>query len=442
MRSIRSRLLIGLLSGTLCCTLAAAFMLYRLADHEADEQSDLRLLQVAWALPLQLADATRIPVEPDTDDVVLAQVWDRQGLGIYVSEPAHALPRQPAPGYRTIAAKGERWRVYAELRGGYFVQVAQPIAVRKRIAAHMALRVLPPLLLLLPALAAMIGVVVGAALRPLERLAQAVRGRSASALQPFDTGGLPPELLPIVASLNSLLKKIDRAMSAQRNFVADAAHELRSPLTALKLQLQLAERAGDPAARADSFRKLHERLDRSTHLVEQLLTLARHEQTQTPPVRLPCDLLALAQTVVADHAILAETKGIDLGIAAGAAGMTAQVHVEGMKVMLSNLVDNALRYTQSGGQVDVAVGLEQGRPCLRVSDNGPGVPPAERARLFDRFYRPDGNALWGCGLGMSIVKNVVDDHGGEIELSTNAGDVGLVVTVRLPPDAGIGLDVK
>jgi two-component system OmpR family sensor kinase len=278
----------------------------------------------------------------------------------------------------------------------------------------------------------MIGLVVGAALRPLERLALAVRGRSASALQPLDTGGLPPELLPIAESLNSLLTKIDSAMSAQRNFVADAAHELRSPLTALKLQLQLAERAGDEAARAESFRKLHERLDRSTHLVHQLLTLARHEQTQAPPPRMRCDLLALAQTVVSDHAIHAETKGIDLGIADGASSMVAQVHVEGFKVMLSNLVDNALRYTQAGGQVDVAVGSEHGRPCLRVSDNGPGVPPDERARLFDRFYRPDGNALWGCGLGMSIVKNVVDGHGAEIELSSNPHGTGLVVTVRLP----------
>ncbi|NGZ84802.1 ATP-binding protein [Duganella aceris] len=435
MKSIRARLLIGLLSGTLLCTLVATFMLYRLADHEADEQSDLRLLQVAWALPLQMSDAVRIPVEPDFDDVVLAQVWNRDGARIYVSEPSHALPRQEATGYRTIAARGERWRVYAEVRAGYFVQVAQPIAVRKRVAAHMALRVMPPLLLLLPALAVMIWVVVGAALRPLERLAQAVRGRSASALQPLDTDGLPPELMPIAASLNSLLIKIDSAMSAQRNFVADAAHELRSPLTALKLQLQLAERAGDEAARAESFRKLHERLDRSTHLVQQLLTLARHEQTQAPPPRLPCDLLALAQTVVSDHAIHAETKGIDLGIAEDASSLVAQVHVEGFKVMLSNLVDNALRYTQAGGQVDVAVAREHGRACLRVSDNGPGVPPAERARLFDRFYRPDGNALWGCGLGMSIVKNVVDGHGAEIELSSNASGVGLVVTVRLPAAA-------
>ncbi|MFS2002248.1 ATP-binding protein [Duganella sp. CT11-25] len=432
MRSIRARLLIGLLIGALCCTLAAAFMLYRLADHEADEQSDIRLRQVAWALPLQMGDAVRVPVEPDSDDVVLVQVWNRQGAAVYVSEPAQALPRQPEPGYRTISSRGERWRVYAELRADYFVQVAQPIALRQRVAAHMALSVLPPLLLLLPALAVMIWVVVGTALRPLERVAQAVRGRSASALQPLDADGLPPELLPIVVSLNSLLAQIDSAMSAQRNFVADAAHELRSPLTALKLQLQLAERSSNQALRAESFRKLHERLDRSTHLVQQLLTLARHEQTQSPPPRLPCDLLALAQAVVSDHAIHAESKSIDLGIAAGAATVIAPAHAEGLQVMLNNLVDNALRYTQRGGQVDVAVELDQGRPCLRVSDNGPGVPEASRARLFDRFYRPDGNELWGCGLGMSIVKNVVDEHGAEIELSSNAGGIGLVVTVRLP----------
>lgn len=130
-----------------------------------------------------------------------------------------------------------------------------------------------------------------------------------------------------------------------------------------------------------------------------------------------------------------DSKGIDLGVDAAAASVAVQVRVDGMVVMLSNLVDNALRYTQRDGRVDVSAGTLDGRPYLRVADNGPGVPAAERVRLFDRFYRPDGNAVWGCGLGMSIVKSVADDHDAEVSLESNADGRGLVVTIRLPVDA-------
>ncbi|GJJ04351.1 two-component sensor histidine kinase [Duganella rhizosphaerae] len=431
MKSIRARLLAGLMFGTLCFTLVAGLMVYQRADHEADEQSDLRLRQVAWALPPHLGDGVQLPGDDDQDDAVLIQVWDRAGRPAYVSEPSQALPRQSLTGFGTITHQGERWRVYNESRSDYFMQIAQPFSVRERIAAKMALRIVPPLLVLLPALAALIWIVVGMALRPLEQVAQAVRGRSPGVLQPLETRGMPPELLPIVVALNGLLEKIDSAMAAQRSFIADAAHELRSPLTALKLQLQLAERAGSDEQRNVAFHRLHERLDRSTHLVHQLLTLARHEQHQALPTPVPTDVLALARQVVADHSILAENRGIDLGVAGSGEPLWVPVHPEGLSVMLSNLVDNAVRYTQPGGQVDVTAGMERGLACLRVADNGPGVPEAERGRLFDRFYRPDGNAVWGCGLGLSIVRNVVDGHGAEIELSSNGG-VGLVVSVYLP----------
>ncbi len=428
MRSIRTRLLVGLLFGTLVCTLAAAVLLYSLADHEADEQSDQRLRQMAWALPVQLGAGLRVPPEADADDRLLVQLWDARGTLVYTSGAGSALPRATRHGYSSVTFADARWRIYMEQRQNHQVQVSQPIAVRQRVAARMALRIAPPLLLLLPVMALLIWIVVGRSLRPLQRLTEAVRGRSPSVLQPLEDGGLPPELRPIVLALNSLLQKVDHAMSAQRTFVADAAHELRSPLTALKLQLQLAERADSDVLRETSFRKLHQRLDRSTHLVQQLLTLARQEQPRVP-LRTRCDMLELVRQVVADHAIYAESRRIDLGVDADALPLHATVQPEGMTVLLSNLVDNALRYTQPGGQVDVTVGLEQGKPYLRVLDNGPGVPVAERDRLFDRFYRPDGNAVWGCGLGMSIVKSVADAHDAVVRLDANPAGGGLMVTV-------------
>jgi two-component system OmpR family sensor kinase len=430
MRTIRTHLLLGLICGALGCVLAAAMLLYALADHEADEQSDQRLRQLAWSLPLQSPVAWRLPHEIDPDERFDVQAWDSAGRPVHITATAPVLPLTQPTGYAVVKFHGDRWRVYTDLVSDYHVQVSQPIKIRQRAAAHMALRIVPPLLLLLPAMAILIWVVVGRAMQPLERLTQAVRGRTPTALQPLEARGLPPELQPIVLALNALLAKVEQAIAAQRNFVADAAHELRSPLTALKLQLQLAERAPDDAARKSAFRKLHERLDRASHLVQQLMTLARQEQVVVP-AHVHCDLLKMARKVVADHAVYAESRQIALGVAAGTDTVCLHAHSEGLAIMLGNLVDNALRYTQVGGRVQVAVGLMHGQPYLEVADNGPGVPAASRDRLFDRFYRPDGNEVWGCGLGLSIVKSVADAHQATLALRAN-GDSGLVVTVTFP----------
>jgi len=428
MKTIRTRLLVGLISGMAVFILAAVGLLYARANHEVDEDSDQRLRQLAWWLPVQAAGKWRMPLEDSVDDRLDVHAWNAAHELVFHTEAGPMLPLPQPTGYVTVEHDGARWRVYSEVISGYAVQVSQPIAIRQRAAFYLTLRTAPPLLLLFPAMALLIWAVVGRALRPLEHLAQAVGGRSPKDLRPLATEGLSPELLPIVAALNCLLGQIEGAIAAQRNFVADAAHELRSPLTALKLQLRLAETAHEGLERKSAFRKLHERLDRATHLVQQLMTLARQEQG-TPPPRGRCDLLRLAQQTVADYSIYADSKQIDLGVSADAVDVCVHAHAEGLGIMLSNLVDNSLRYTQQGGQVDVRVGLQDGAPFLQVADNGPGVPEENRERLFDRFYRPDGNAVWGCGLGLSIVKSVADAHQIKLELGSN-GRRGLVVTAR------------
>jgi two-component system OmpR family sensor kinase len=341
------------------------------------------------------------------------------------------VPNFALEGAHTVRVDGERWRVFGVRQHGRYVQVSQPTSVRDGLAAHIAFRTLLPLLGLLPLFGGLIYFVVVNSLRPLDRLAYIVEGRSASALQPLDADNLPEELQPIVAALNSLLSKMEQALMAQGSFIADAAHELRSPLTALKLQVQLAERSTTPDMRATAFAKLHERLDRATHLVQQLLTLARHEPNRSPTLA-PVDLHKLAQLAVVDQSTYAESKAIDLGLEEGQQPVMVRGNAEGLSVLLNNLVDNALRYTQAGGRVDVLAGIENGRPVLRVRDNGPGVPANERSRLFDRFYRPDGNAVWGCGLGMSIVKSVADVHAADVLLGDSAPGGGLTVSVVFP----------
>lgn len=430
-RTIRGHLLLGLIGGALGCVLAACSLLYALADHEADEQSDQRLRLLAWSLPLQSPVAWRLPDEPDRDERFDVQAWDREGHPVHITGDAPVLPLSQQRGYDVVTFRGQRWRVYTDQVEGYYVQVSQPIAVRQRQAAHMALRIAPPLLLLLPAIAILIWIVVGRAMRPLEKLTRAVRDRTPTALQPLDATGLPPDLHPIVVALNRLLGKVEQAMASQRNFVADAAHELRSPLTALKLQLQLAERASDDQARQSAFRKLHERLDRSTHLVQQLMTLARQEQGDPQAAQADCDLAAIARQAVADLGLFSDSRHISLRLD-GSRPVPLRGHRDSLAAMVGNLVDNALRYTQNGGQVEVAAGIADGAPYLRVADNGPGVPEAVRTRLFDRFYRPEGNELWGCGLGLAIVKSVADAHRAVLRLDANTDGTGLVVIVRFP----------
>ena len=432
MKTIRQQLLVGLLYGTLACALVASAALYSEVREEANELADLQLRQIVAALPNQLASSAELPVNRNPDEDIVIQAWDQGNRILYSSHPQLHLVRSGSDGFNSVTLHGARWRVYGEQRRGHYLQVAQPMAVRELLAADLTWRIALPLLIFLGVLGALISVVVGRALRPLERVAEAVAGRSASALHALELDGLPPELSPIVDALNDLLGKIDRAMTAQRNFVADAAHELRSPLTALKLQLQLAERAGSDALRMGAFAKLHDRLDRASHLVHQLLTLARHESGHGAARFGAIDLLLLAQSTVADQSTLAENRGIDLGVEADSQSVLVQAEGDALRVLLNNLVDNALRYTQAGGQVDVFSGFEGVRPVLRVRDNGPGVSEPERLRLFDRFYRPAGNAVWGCGLGLSIVKNIADLHSAEVRLADNAGATGFMVTIVFP----------
>ncbi|MFS2136261.1 ATP-binding protein [Duganella sp. Dugasp56] len=433
MRTIRRQLLVGLLCAIVACVAGAGAMLYRSLLKETNELADLQLRQLAVALPSEFTPSLAHPGANDPEEAFVLQSWDNDGtLQHLISSPGLGrLPRYAVSGYADVALNGMRWRVYGLARPGRYVQVAQPMSARDGLAGRMALRAGMPLLAFAAVFAALMLLVVSRALRPLDRLARSVGGQSPTSLQPLDPGHMPPELRPVVLALNSLMGKFGQAMAAQRSFVADAAHELRSPLTALKLQLQLVERADSDTARAQALEKLHERLDRGSHLVQQLLSLARHESALSAAQLQPVDLGELLVSAVADHSALADSRDIDLGVEVSAS-VVVQADRDGLRVLLNNLVDNALRYTQRGGRVDLQSTVEDGRALLRVRDNGPGVAPGHRERLFDRFFRPDGNEVWGCGLGLSIVRNIADHHRAEVRLEQADHGRGLSVTVLFP----------
>jgi len=332
-----------------------------------------------------------------------------------------------------VRVNNRDWRVYTLVQGTHALQIAQAIDEREAIATRTALRTLLPFIVLIPLLGVMIWFGVGRGLSPLETMSRALGKRRADALAPLTERGLPEELKPLAASVNALLARLDAALGAQRRFTADAAHELRTPLAALKLQLDVARRVGDDPARVAAYDDLEGGVERASHLVDQLLTLARVEPEALATRAVDCDLVALAKDAIVARGALAAKKHVDLGLARET---SARVHGDpaSLAILLSNLLDNALRYTPPGGRVDVAIDRgDDGGAILTVADTGPGIPADERERVFDRFFRGgDAGASAGSGLGLSIVRRIADAHGAAITLGDAREGTGLVVTVRFP----------
>ncbi|HUJ86977.1 MAG TPA: ATP-binding protein [Burkholderiales bacterium] len=430
--SIRRRLLVWLLGSATLAVAAGAVSTYLVARKQANELADYQLQQMALSFRDHALASGLIPHEDEDGPglEVLVQIWNQEGVRLYLSHPRSGIPDRAQLGFADVASRQGRWRVYSVQVRDHVIQVAQPYSVRNRIAASVALRTAWPLAAVLPLLGLLIWFTVGRGLSPLERLARDVRRRSPDALDALPQLGLPQEVQPLVQSLNDLLQRLERALQTQRAFVADAAHELRTPLTALRLQAQVAERATDRAERSEALGMLKQGVERASHVVQQLLTLAREED---PPASAPArvQLDELARDVVAQYMPLAHRRGIDLGLAqaepVAAAGVGAA-----LRTLLSNLIDNAVRYTPAQGRVDVAAFRDGAQAALEVTDSGPGIPPEERTRVFDRFYRRAGEASDGSGLGLAIVKQIVTRHGGTIALEDAGGAGGLKVAVRLP----------
>jgi len=443
--SIQRRLLWSTIAVIVAAIAVTAVVVYRQARDEANDLFDLQLRQIAASLPVRAFGGLAPPaagVEAGEDIVI--RIWNRVGVFVYSSHPEIPLPARAQLGLSTVATPRGDWRVYASIIDDNLLEVAQPMRVRGALAAAVAFRTVLPLLLLLPVIALLLWWVVGRGLAPLRRIAGEVATRRPEDLAHVSEDALPDEVAPLVASLNGLLDDLARARDTERAFIADAAHALRTPLTAVQLQLQVAERESDPAARAAALAALHGGLVRASRLVEQLLSLARSERAEFDGggVIAAVDLVALARDVVAAHAPLAHDKGIDLGVVATPTDTVFAVDGDrdALHTLVSNLVDNALRYTPRGGRVDVDVTRTSDRIALSVVDDGPGVAPDERERVFDRFHRGEAaraaQETRGSGLGLAIVKRIAARHAATVELATSSGGHGLTVTVSFAPREG------
>ncbi len=434
MTSLRQRLLVALLGALLLVGVLASAATYLSARSEINALLDEELRQVALSLRdhavLDLSRLTR--GGSDARQRVVVQIWDPTGVALYLSNTGTPLPLVRTQGYVTLAHEEREWRVYTATTGHQTIQVGQPIALRRELATDVALRILVPILAALPLFGVLIWLVVGHGLAPVARLARTIASRGAASLAPLPADRLPEEIAPLVASLNGLLSRLELAFGLQRRFAADAAHELRTPLTALGLQIQLLERAKTDAERASAVARLRAGVKRATRLVEQLLVMARLEPDAADRSFERVELGALALSVTGDRAPLAEAQGIALEL-------DAEEHVttlgseDALRILLSNLVDNAIRYALPGGAIVVRVSNAAGDAILEVSDDGPGIPESERPRVFDRFYRVAGTAQPGSGLGLAIVRQVADLHRARVELGAGLGGAGLAVRVRFTP---------
>jgi two-component system OmpR family sensor kinase/two-component system sensor histidine kinase QseC len=433
MNSLRTRLTVFLLAAALLAAGITGLLAYRNTLMENEQLFDYQLRQTALSLRDQgVASSLQAPGADEDAPAVVVQIWTMNGTTLYLSHPGTALPDRAVLGFSDVDAGKRRWRVYSMVARDRIIQVAQPLELRRDLAAAAALRSLRPLLIFAPLMALLIWLLVDRALRPVQRLAQEVRLRDAGSLAPLAEHPLPSEVQPVAHAINSLLARLKLAFDSQRAFVADAAHELRSPLTALKLQLQLMARAGDDHARQVAAVRLEQGVERATRLIEQLLTAARTAPGESGPEMQALDMVELAGQAIAEAWPLAEARHIDLGLDAPAtAGITADA--DSLRILMRNLLDNAIRYTPEGGQVDVTIAPQPDALALTVDDSGPGIPPDERERAFQRFYRGRRAAgdSTGSGLGLAIVANIAARHGAAVALLDSPLG-GLRVALQFP----------
>ncbi len=399
---------------------------------EADALFDYQLQQMALSLRDQggVSEAESEALANPAFDYVV-QVWSVDGLALYssrrpgVSEP---LPPRAVLGFSDQRIGNEDWRGYGAATSQRVIQVAQPLSVRRRLATSAALRSMLPIALAAPLAAGLMWWLIGISLAPLQRVVQAAQSRDAASLDALPATGLPGELRPLVGAFNALLARLATAFAQQRTFVADAAHELRTPLTALKLQLGLLQGATPGPEQDAAIARLRAGIDRAAHLVEQLLALARAEPGAAAAPLQPIDLADIARLARADAAVLAERQGASIHLDAHAP-VPLQGDPQALRSAIRNLLDNAAKY--GARRIDLGVSMTDGQPLLRVDDDGPGIPPDQRERVFDRFQRgaAETGQTEGSGLGLAIVQAVARRHGATVVLG-EAAIGGLRVELR------------
>jgi two-component system OmpR family sensor kinase/two-component system sensor histidine kinase QseC len=416
--------------------LITAVASYLLAGYEAADYLDNQLRQVAlYVRDLPggpRIDATAAPPHDPEDDFVV-QVWDAAGVPLMESGPAIPIPRAALAGFSEVELQGEEYRVYTAIDPQRTVQVSQQLEVREELAADASLRATIPIALLIPLSWLVLNWLIGRIIGRLDRVAAQVAEREAGGIDPIPTAEAPVEILPLVSAMNALVQRLQAALAQQRRFVADAAHELRTPLAAISLQVNnLKAAAGNDDELIRRIADLEAGSHRASALVGQLLRLARFESAAAAEPDQRIALLPLVMDSLGRFAPLAERRAIDLGLGEGSALAVEGAEAE-VRTLIDNLLDNAIRYTPEGGTVDVILRSDGDLPVLEVRDTGPGIPEATLPRVFGRFFRAAPPDTEGSGLGLSIAKAAADRNQIGLALRNRTDRSGLCAILRFRP---------
>lgn len=436
--SVQLRLSVTLSLAILVVALLAAAFAFVSALDEAHEMQDETLRQVAalydrQQMTLHYPAAQAVDDDNEESRVIVQHLADgSQALGNDDALLPLPFPTTLSDGLSTLKVTGEDFRVLVRTTArGERIVVAQETGVRDKEARESAWRSLLPFLILFPVLLLVVGDLVRKMFRPIATLSADIDQRDEQALHPVDESHVPSEIRPFVVAINRLLGRVAQSVDNQRRFVADAAHELRSPMTALSLQAERLAATEMPAAARERLLPLSRGIERSRNLIDQLLSLAAAQSSSNAaPTRV--SVLHIYRRVLEDLLPLADRKNIDIGVETSE-DVQVNINETDLLILIRNLVDNAIRYTPPGGRIDLSVKREQAAVVLQVSDTGPGIAVEEQARVFDPFYRSLGTDESGSGLGLSIVKAIADRTGLKVDLGFT--DViersGLCVTVSI-----------
>ncbi len=444
MKSLERYLLAWIL-GALCIgSIALAAFSYIFALDEINEAFDADLTNVAKVIaglqrnsPVVRDTSAKPPADPDDESEILVVLYTLDGQRLHSSDPKISLPFTTTEGLVTKRVGSEDWIIYTDVQGDSVGQAAQRVSSRQLMAAEAARKMVGPLIILIFFIAALFIFALRRGLRPLDRAAVNLADRSARSLNPIPEHEVPQEMKPLVHSINDLLGRLDKSFSAQRHFLASAAHQLRTPITAIRLQLQLLQKSPSPQASHESISELAHGIDRLQHIVEQLLDVARTEPGADRVEIKPMALDELVRQAVGARHRMALDKQIDLG-AVGNREVRINGDADQLRLLVENLLDNSLRYAPTGSIVDaITEKTSDGRAVLRVTDNGPGMPASERATVFEKFNRGADELgvaadIRGKGLGFVIVKAVAHRHGAQLSLHENPQGRGLEVRVTFP----------
>lgn len=438
--SIQLKLSLTLSLAILVVAIVAGIFSFMSAFSEAHELQDDVLRQVA-----QLMDRQRLSPAPSPADsrlengneearVIVQRLGDSHPSSVGVDDGGLLpLPATLADGLHTVKVGGETFRVLIKTTtAGERIALAQESGFRDQIARGSALRTVMPFLILVPILLLLVANLVRKMFRPIATLSSEIDQRAEQDLYPIEAGHFPTEVRPFAVAINRLLARVAHSMDAQRRFVADAAHELRSPLTALSLQAERLAEAEMSGPARERLITLRQGIERGRNLLDQLLALARAQAASESP-KSPTSIQSIYRRALEDLMPLAEAKRIDIGVE-GAQDAQVWASELDMIAVVKNLIDNAIRYTPEGGRIDLSIDKEERYAVMHIRDTGPGIPLPERDRVFDPFYRMLGSEQTGSGLGLSIIRTIANRIGAEVRFgfTDEVKQTGLSVAILIP----------